>query len=56
MTFTMSKECPKSTIKARRNSAKTCPKLIKTSKQHDRQCCGISVVKFGQVPQPVQYL
>ena len=31
--------------KALRNSAKICPKLTKTSKRHDRHCCGIPVVK-----------
>ena len=28
-----------------RKSAKICPKLTKTFKQHDRYCCGIPVVK-----------
>ena len=50
MTFTINKEYSKSTIKAPRNSAKTCTKLIKTSKRHERNCCAILVVKFGQVP------
>ena len=54
MTFTINKECSKWTIKVRRNSAKTCPKLTKTSKQYDRHCCGIPAVKFAQVPHPVQ--
>ena len=54
MTFTINKECSKLTIKARRNSAKTCPKLTKTSKQYDRHCCGIPAVKFVQVPHPMQ--
>ena len=31
--------------KVPRNSAKICPKLTKTSKWHDRHCCGIPVVK-----------
>ena len=53
MTFTINKEYFKSTIKALRNSAKTFPKLTKTSKQHDRHYCGIPVVKLEQVPQPV---
>ena len=33
----------KSTIRVQRKSAKICPKLTKTSKQHDRHCCGIPV-------------
>ena len=50
MTFTKNKEYSKSMIKAPRNSAKTCPKLIRTSKQYRKFCSGIPVVKFGQVP------
>ena len=34
-----------STIKVPRKNAKICPKLTKTSKRHDRHCCGIPVVK-----------
>ena len=34
-----------STMKAPRKSAKICPKLTKTSKQHDRHCCNAPVVK-----------
>ena len=49
MTFKINKEYSKSTIKARRNSAKICTKLTKTSKRQDKHCCGILVVKFGQV-------
>ena len=44
----------KSTTKAPRNSAKTYPKLPKTSERHDRHCCGIPVVKLGQVLHPVE--
>ena len=55
MTFTINKEHSKSTIKAPTNSAKTCPKLIKNSKLHDRHCCDIPVVKFREVPHPIQY-
>ena len=32
-------------IEAPRKSAKTCQNLTKTSKRHDRVCCGIPVVK-----------
>ena len=35
----------KSTIKLSNKSAKICSKLTKTSKRHDRHCCGIPVVK-----------
>ena len=35
-------------------NGKSCPKLPKTSKQHDRHCCDIPVVKFGQVPHQMQ--
>ena len=31
--------------KVPRKSAKICPKLTKTSKRHDRHCCGIFFVK-----------
>ena len=48
------KEYSKSTIKAPRNSAKTCPKLSKILKEHDRHCCGIPVVEFRQVPYPMK--
>ena len=48
MAFTIKKEYSKSTIKAPRNSAKTCPKLNKTSKRHDKHCCGILVVKLDR--------
>ena len=34
-----------STIKVPRKNAKICPKLINTSKRHDRLCCGTLVVK-----------
>ena len=47
-------EYSKSTIKARKNSAKTCPKLTKISKRHDKHYCDILVVKFGQVPHELQ--
>ena len=43
--FTINKQYSKSTIKVPRKSAKICPKLIKTSKRHDRHCRGIPVVK-----------
>ena len=43
--LTLNKYYSKSTIKVPRKSAKICPKLTKTSKQHDRHCCGILVVK-----------
>ena len=43
--FTINKQYSKSTIKVPRKSAKICPKLTKTFKQHDRHCCGIPVVK-----------
>ena len=39
MTFTINKEYSKSKIKTPRNSAKTCPKLTKTSKRNDTHCC-----------------
>ena len=42
MTFTINKYL-KSTIKAPRNSANTCPKLTRASKLHDRHCYGIPV-------------
>ena len=45
MTFTINKQYSKSTIQAPRNSAKICLKLSKTSKRHDRNCCGIPVIK-----------
>ena len=48
MTFTINKGYSNSTITASSNSAKTCPKLTKTSKRYDKYCCGIFVVKFGQ--------
>ena len=32
-------------MKVPRKSAKICSKLTKTSKRHDRHCCGIPVVK-----------
>ena len=32
--------------KSTTKSEKVCPKLTKTSKHHDRHCCGISVVKL----------
>ena len=37
-------------MKAARKSSKTCPKLIKTLKRHDRNCCGIFVVKISTGP------
>ena len=37
-------------MKAPRKSSKTCPKLIKTLKRHDRNCCGIFVVKISTGP------
>ena len=43
------------TIKTPRNSAKTCPKLTKTSKRYDKHRFGILLVKFGQVPHPFQW-
>ena len=52
----MNKKCSKSTIKVPGNSEKTCPKLIQTLKRHDRLCCGIPVVKFGDIPHPMQQL
>ena len=55
MTFTINKEYSKSTTQAPRNSAKICPKLTKSSKRHDKHCCGIPVVKLGQVPYQLQY-
>ena len=54
MTFPINKEYSKSAIKVPRNSAKTCPKLTKTSKWHDRHFYGIPVVNFGQMAHPVQ--
>ena len=54
MTFTVNKEHSKSTIKAPRNNAKTCPELTETSKRHGRHYCGTPIVKFGQVSHPVQ--
>ena len=44
--LTLNKYYSKSTIKVPRKSAKICPKLTKTSKRHDRYCCGIPVVKL----------
>ena len=54
MTFTINREYSNSAMKEPINSAKTFPKLTKTSTRHDRNCSGIPVVKFGQVPKPVQ--
>ena len=54
MKFTINKEYSKATIKAPRNSGKTCSKLTKTSKRHDKHCCGILVVKSGHVPHQLQ--
>ena len=48
MTFTTSKEYSKSTIKAPRDSTKTCPRLSKASKQHERHCCRIPVVNLNR--------
>ena len=56
MTFTIKQEYSKSTIKAPRDSAKACPKLIRTSKQYDRNCSGVPAVKFGQASHPMQCL
>ena len=55
MTFIINRENSMSTIEAPRNIAKTCPKLTKTSKRHDRYCCAIAVVKYGQVSHPMEY-
>ena len=55
MTLTINKEDSKSKLKAPRNSIKTYLKLTKTSKRYVTYCCDIPVVKFGQVPHPMQY-
>ena len=55
MTLTIIEEYSKSTIHTSKNSAKTFPKLTKTLKRHDRHCCGIPTVKFGQVLRPIQW-
>ena len=55
MTFTINQEHSKTTMKAPKNTAKIFPKLTKTSKLHDRTCCDTPVVKFGHVPQPIQF-
>ena len=54
MADTISKEYLKKTIKVPRNSAKTCSKITKTSKWHNRLCYGIPDVQPGQVPQSMQ--
>ena len=48
MTFAVNKEnkeYSKSAIKGPRSSAKSSPKLTKTSKRHGRHCCGIPVIR-----------
>ena len=37
------------------DNEKICPKLHIILKQHDRLCFGIFVVKFGQIPDQVQW-
>ena len=50
----MNKQNSMTTIKAPRNITKTCPKLTKNLKKHNRNCFGVLVVKFRRVSQSMR--